>query len=92
MSGSTSVDKLDLTVDKAEAIIRQLTDGLVNIKDAGGEFAYDMPGGGKLDTKSWDQWEWTHGVALTGLYNVSPRVLLFLFLLCLLLLLFLPRP
>lgn len=28
--------------------------------------------GSVVDTKGWQGWEWTHGVALTALYHVGP--------------------
>lgn len=34
--------------------------------------------GSVVDTKGWQGWEWTHGVALTALYHVSTTPTLFL--------------
>ncbi|WVQ66031.1 uncharacterized protein L199_004209 [Kwoniella botswanensis] len=55
------------TVDDAERLIRLLTDGLVNIKDDKGDFLLHLPDGFVVNTKTWDGWEWTHGVAHTSL-------------------------
>ncbi|RSH92559.1 hypothetical protein EHS25_008004 [Saitozyma podzolica] len=60
-----------LTVQRAEEIIRQLTDGLVNIKDETGQFLLKLDDGSVIDTKGWQGWEWTHGIALTALYHHS---------------------
>jgi hypothetical protein len=38
MPVTTTAPPLELTIDKAENLIRKLTDGLVNIKDETGEF------------------------------------------------------
>lgn len=79
-----------LTVERAEKLIRLLTDGLVSIEDKTGEFLLkrELPclrdscfllietvaDGSVIDTKGWKGWEWTHGIALTGLCHVSCRV------------------
>nr|XP_018265083.1 uncharacterized protein I303_03266 [Kwoniella dejecticola CBS 10117]OBR87241.1 hypothetical protein I303_03266 [Kwoniella dejecticola CBS 10117] len=63
--------QLTLTTEKAEQLIRVLTDGLVNIKDEEGKFLLHLPNGFAVNTKTWDGWEWTHGVAHTFLTHVS---------------------
>jgi hypothetical protein len=30
--------------------------------------------GSIIDTKGWQGWEWTHGIALTALYHVSTHL------------------
>ncbi|WRT68791.1 uncharacterized protein IL334_005771 [Kwoniella shivajii] len=55
------------TVDEAERLIRLLTEGLVNIKDEKGDFLLHLPNGFAVNTKTWDGWEWTHGIAHTFL-------------------------
>ncbi|KAI5449366.1 hypothetical protein NCC49_004770 [Naganishia albida] len=65
----TNTTATPLTVDLAEQLIRRMTDGLVNIVDTTGEFLLHLEDGSIIDTKGWGGWEWTHGVALTGLYH-----------------------
>lgn len=62
-----------MTVERAEELIRRMTDGLVNITDTTGEFLLRLDDGSIIDTKGWNGWEWTHGVALTALYHVCHR-------------------
>ena len=47
----------------------KLIDNLVNIKDDSGEFLLKLSDGRVIDTKGWNDWEWTHGVGLYGLYR-----------------------
>ncbi|HZU62256.1 MAG TPA: glycoside hydrolase family 88 protein [Novosphingobium sp.] len=54
--------------DVLDAIAR-LTDNLVNIKDETGEFLLRLEDGRIIDTKGWNDWEWTHGVGLFGLWR-----------------------
>jgi unsaturated rhamnogalacturonyl hydrolase len=54
--------------DVLDAITR-LIDNLVNIKDETGEFLLRLDDGRVIDTKGWNDWEWTHGVGLFGLYR-----------------------
>ena len=49
--------------------IDRLIDNLVNIKDETGEFLLRLDDGRVIDTKGWNDWEWTHGVGLFGLYR-----------------------
>lgn len=46
-----------------------LTENLINIKDTTGEFLLKLPDGRVIDTKGWNDWEWTHGIGLYGLYQ-----------------------
>ena len=55
------------TVDEALA---RLIDNLVNIKDETGEFLLKLDDGRVIDTKGWNDWEWTHGIGLYGLYRL----------------------
>ncbi|EIN10599.1 glycoside hydrolase family 105 protein [Punctularia strigosozonata HHB-11173 SS5] len=50
--------------------INKVIDCLVNIKDETGEFLMTIPDGRVIDTKGWDDWEWTHGVGLYGLHKL----------------------
>ncbi|MBW8814004.1 MAG: glycoside hydrolase family 88 protein [Caulobacterales bacterium] len=49
--------------------IGRLIENLVNIKDETGEFLLRLDDGRVIDTKGWNDWEWTHGVGLFGLYR-----------------------
>ena len=49
--------------------IARLIDNLVNIKDETGEFLLRLEDGRVIDTKGWNDWEWTHGIALFGLWR-----------------------
>ncbi|KIK65421.1 glycoside hydrolase family 105 protein [Collybiopsis luxurians FD-317 M1] len=50
--------------------IRNLIDCLVNIKDETGEFLLTLEDGRQIDTKGWNDWEWTHGIGLYGLLKL----------------------
>lgn len=50
-------------------LIELLIDNLVNIKDETGHFLLKLPDGRIIDTKGWNDWEWTHGVGLYGVYQ-----------------------
>ncbi|KAI1453939.1 glycoside hydrolase family 105 protein [Annulohypoxylon moriforme] len=50
------------------AKIQLLIDGLVNIKDKTGEFLMTLADGRVIDTKGWNDWEWTHGIGLNGIW------------------------
>ncbi|ORY32177.1 putative glycosyl hydrolase family 88 protein [Naematelia encephala] len=60
-----------LTPERAEELIRLMTDGLVNIVDETGQFLLKLKDGTVIDTKGWKGWEWTHGIALTALCHHS---------------------
>lgn len=49
--------------------IRLLIDNLVNIKDTTGEFLLRLDDGRVIDTKGWNDWEWTHGIGLYGIWQ-----------------------
>ncbi|KAL2076163.1 hypothetical protein VTL71DRAFT_1106 [Oculimacula yallundae] len=59
----------DITSASVHDAIALLTDNLVNIKDTTGEFLMTLPDGRIIDTKGWNDWEWTHGIGLYGLYK-----------------------
>ncbi|WP_336984379.1 glycoside hydrolase family 88 protein, partial [Cedecea sp. VD21] len=50
--------------DELKALIEKVTDNLVNIQDASGEFLLRLDDGRTIDTKGWAGWEWTHGIGL----------------------------
>ncbi len=49
--------------------IQLLIHELVNIKDTTGEFLLRLPDGRVIDTKGWNDWEWTHGIGLYGIWQ-----------------------
>ena len=49
--------------------IARLIDNLVNLHDETGEFLLRLEDGRVVDTKGWNDWEWTHGIALFGLWR-----------------------
>ena len=50
-------------------MVRRLIDNLVNIKDETGEFLLRLDDGRVIDTKGWNDWEWTHGIGLYGIFK-----------------------
>ncbi|THV08715.1 glycoside hydrolase family 105 protein [Dendrothele bispora CBS 962.96] len=63
-----NIDPLKVAVLKH---IRNLIDCLVNIKDESGEFLMTLEDGRVIDTKGWNDWEWTHGIGLYGLLKFN---------------------
>ncbi|KAK8131912.1 unsaturated glucuronyl hydrolase [Apiospora kogelbergensis] len=57
-----------LKASDIHAKIQLLIDGLVNIRDQTGEFLMTLEDGRVIDTKGWNDWEWTHGIGLNGLW------------------------
>ena len=55
--------------DELQALVRRLADGLVSITDETGDFLLRLDDGRVIDTKGWSGWEWTHGVALYGMWQ-----------------------
>ena len=49
--------------------IQLLISNLVDIKDSSGEFLLKLDDGRVIDTKGWNDWEWTHGIGLYGIYK-----------------------
>jgi unsaturated rhamnogalacturonyl hydrolase len=52
----------DLKAGNIHESIRLLINNLVNIKDETGHFLLKLPDGRIIDTKGWNDWEWTHGI------------------------------
>ncbi|MFY8095140.1 MAG: glycoside hydrolase family 88/105 protein [Niveispirillum sp.] len=46
-----------------------LISNLVDIKDETGEFLLRLEDGRVIDTKGWNDWEWTHGIGLYGMWK-----------------------
>src|SRR3954469_16009072 len=59
----------DLDRETILGTIALLIDNLVNIKDETGEFLLRLDDGRIIDTKGWNDWEWTHGIGLFGIYR-----------------------
>jgi unsaturated rhamnogalacturonyl hydrolase len=51
------------------ATVKLLIHNLVNIKDTTGEFLLKLDDGRIIDTKGWNDWEWTHGIGLYGMWK-----------------------
>jgi unsaturated rhamnogalacturonyl hydrolase len=52
-----------------DAQIQRLIRNLVDIKDTSGEFLLRLDDGRVIDTKGWNDWEWTHGIGLYGIFK-----------------------
>ncbi|RDW73445.1 hypothetical protein BP6252_07352 [Coleophoma cylindrospora] len=59
----------DLASPDIAHTINLLINNLVNITDTSGKFLLHLPDGRVIDTKGWNDWEWTHGIGLYGLYQ-----------------------
>ncbi|PZO05615.1 MAG: glycoside hydrolase 105 family protein [Alphaproteobacteria bacterium] len=60
----------DIARSTIDETLSRLIDNLVNIKDTTGEFLLRLEDGRVIDTKGWNDWEWTHGIGLFGLYRL----------------------
>ncbi|KAN0063277.1 hypothetical protein ACQY0O_004441 [Thecaphora frezii] len=58
-----------LDASKAAALVDKLIHKLLNNEDVNKEFLLPLADGRIIDTKGWNGWEWTHGVALFGLWE-----------------------
>jgi hypothetical protein len=59
----------EMSLSDTKALALKLVDSLVNLKDTSGEYRVPLPTGGyKVDSKSWNNWEWTQGVGLYGMW------------------------
>jgi len=56
-------------VQDIDHLIQLLIRNLVEIKDTSGEFLLRLDDGRVIDTKGWNDWEWTHGIGLLGLWK-----------------------
>jgi unsaturated rhamnogalacturonyl hydrolase len=59
----------EITPGDVHKTIKSLINQLVNIKDETGKFLLELPDGRIIDTKGWNDWEWTHGVGLYGIWQ-----------------------
>ena len=64
-----------ISADDVDRHIQLLIHNLVSIRDTSGEFLLRLPDGRVIDTKGWNDWEWTHGIGLYGIwkYYQKPR-------------------
>ncbi|CAI7597446.1 unnamed protein product [Penicillium pancosmium] len=59
----------EMSLSDTKSLALRLVDSLVHLKDDSGEFRVPIPTGGfKVDSKSWNNWEWTQGVGLYGMW------------------------
>lgn len=58
-----------ITESQVHSTIELLINQLVGLKDKTEEYLYHLPDGRTIDTKSWDGWDWTHGVGLYGIWK-----------------------
>ena len=58
-----------LTDSKVNDSLQRLIHNLVNITDDSGEFLLKLDDGRVIDTKGWNDWEWTHGIGLYGIFK-----------------------
>jgi len=65
----TSLRVLGYNAVEIHQKIELLIANLMNIKDTTGEFLLELDDGRVIDTKGWNDWEWTHGIGLYGLYQ-----------------------
>jgi unsaturated rhamnogalacturonyl hydrolase len=59
----------DIEVSQVHDAIKRLIRNLVSLEDSSGEFLLKLDDGRVIDTKGWNDWEWTHGVGLYGIYK-----------------------
>ncbi len=59
----------DIDRDDIDARIRLLIGNLVDLRDESGEFLLKLDDGRVIDTKGWNDWEWTHGIGLYGIWK-----------------------
>jgi len=64
-----SITVYGLQASEIHRDIDLLIDNLVNIKDDTGKFLLRLEDGRVIDTKGWNDWEWTHGIGLYGLWQ-----------------------
>lgn len=62
-----SAHNLDAALIKSK--IQLLIRNLVDLRDESGEFLLKLDDGRVIDTKGWNDWEWTHGIGLYGIYK-----------------------
>ncbi|CDS00887.1 uncharacterized protein SPSC_03222 [Sporisorium scitamineum] len=66
---TTSQSTLKLSPAEASQLVDKLIHKLLHNEDPGGKFLLPLADGRVIDTKGWNGWEWTHGVALYALFE-----------------------
>lgn len=64
----------NISAELVQTTIEKLIYKLINISDDNGEFFVEALDGSVIDSKGWNDWEWTQGVGLYGLlkyYDIS---------------------
>lgn len=59
----------DKPASEIHKLIKSLIHNLVGIEDTTGKFLLHLDNGTIVDTKAWNDWEWTQGVGLYGLWK-----------------------
>ncbi|CAM1510712.1 Fc.00g010470.m01.CDS01 [Cosmosporella sp. VM-42] len=59
----------DIASDEAHKQVHLLIHELINIEDTTGEWVVKLEDGTSIDPKGWNDWEWTHGVGLFGIWK-----------------------
>ncbi len=57
----------DYDTARLHRTVQRLISNLVDLKDSSGEFLLRLDDGRVIDTKGWNDWEWTHGIGLYGI-------------------------
>ncbi len=57
----------DYDTSRLHRTVQLLISNLVDLKDSSGEFLLRLDDGRVIDTKGWNDWEWTHGIGLYGI-------------------------
>jgi unsaturated rhamnogalacturonyl hydrolase len=59
----------DYDTPRLHRTVQLLISNLVDLKDSSGEFLLRLDDGRVIDTKGWNDWEWTHGIGLYGIHQ-----------------------
>jgi unsaturated rhamnogalacturonyl hydrolase len=59
----------DIPYSLVRSSIDKLIDNLIHISDDSGEFLLELDDGRVIDTKGWNDWQWTHGMGLYSLFK-----------------------
>lgn len=66
---TTDAAPFQLSPADASSLVEKLIDKLLHNEDSDGKFLLPLADGRIIDTKGWNGWEWTHGVALYALFD-----------------------
>lgn len=59
----------DYDTQRLHRTVQLLISNLVELEDPSGEFLLRLEDGRVIDTKGWNDWEWTHGIGLYGIHQ-----------------------